>query len=564
MLAAIDTSGYVNLYKLLPVVLVLLIWARVMTWIDKDTVAAHLPRELLNLTVFCTGLLGVALFFILPAFLPGYWFGLSAMLVMFVAGIGTYLEIRRQKVGLGDLKQEFTAWAAGMFKRKPKVKVAAGQVTLATKGGAVMQPPTSEEEDFLGYETVQTVLGGPLAKGAERIEIRPGDGASVVQFVVDGVAYPLGDNPTLEPATATAGISYLKKIAGLDIEDRRKPQTGMIKATLNGKRNEMEVSTAGTTAGETVRILVNPKGRNEFKLEALGLLPEQLAALQEVMRERPGIVLVAAPKAQGLTTMLYSILRGHDAYLNHILSVEHAPRESLEGITQNKLAINASATEEFKQVEWVCSQQSDILMADEIVNPASAAELVRFAVEHHRVYLGMRAGSTFDALMNWRRLVGDDTAAVGNLQAILCGRVLRRLCMACKIAYTPDPERLRKLNMDPAKVTTLYQARTEPMKDNKGRDIPCEFCHDLHYKGRFGVYELFIINDEVRQIVTSGGSLNQLRNAFRKQRHRYLQEVALAQVEAGETSVEEVLRVMRTGEAPTAPPAGQPPRRTGP
>jgi general secretion pathway protein E len=128
---------------------------------------------------------------------------------------------------------------------------------------------------------------------------------------------------------------------------------------------------------------------------------------------------------------------------------------------------------------------------------------------------------------------------------IICGRVMRRLCAACKVGYTPDPQTLRRLNMDPDKVGKLYQARTQPMRDAKGNPIMCDFCKELYFKGRMGVYEIFLIDDDVRAVIEGGGSNNQLKAVFRKQRGKYLQEAALAQVEEGETSVQEVLRVMK-------------------
>jgi type II secretory ATPase GspE/PulE/Tfp pilus assembly ATPase PilB-like protein len=261
-----------------------------------------------------------------------------------------------------------------------------------------------------------------------------------------------------------------------------------------------------------------------------------------------GIVLVTAPKGQGLTTMLYSIIRSHDAFTYHLQTVEHAPKEDLEGITQNKIALNATPAEEAKQVQWVCSQQPDILMVDEIASPQSAKEIAKFVADGKLAYVGMRANNTFDALSMWRRLAGEDESSVKNLRLIMAGRVLRRLCMACKIAYEPDPETLRKLNMDPARVNKLFQARAQPLRDQKGNAIPCEFCQELRFKGRFGVFELFQIDDEVKQAAAAGGSVNQLKTIFRKQRSRYLQESALYQVEQGETSVQEVLRVLRSSD----------------
>jgi type II secretory ATPase GspE/PulE/Tfp pilus assembly ATPase PilB-like protein len=133
---------------------------------------------------------------------------------------------------------------------------------------------------------------------------------------------------------------------------------------------------------------------------------------------------------------------------------------------------------------------------------------------------------------------------VKNLKMVINGRVLRKLCPSCKAGYTPDPGTLKKLNLD--KVGTLYQARTQPLRDPKGNPVSCEFCKELLFKGRMGVYEIFTIDDDVRAVIEGGGSANQLKSAFRKQRGLYLQENALLHVAVGDTSIQEVLRVMRT------------------
>ena len=142
------------------------------------------------------------------------------------------------------------------------------------------------------------------------------------------------------------------------------------------------------------------------------------------------------------------------------------------------------------------------------------------------------------------------------------GRPLRKLCSACKQAYAPDKETLRKLNMDPARVTELFQARKEPPRDPKGNPIKCEFCNDLRYKGRTGIYELLLVDEPVMQVATTTMTPDQnaslMKTAFRKQRGKYLQESGLGLVEKGETSVQEVLRVLKPadeggGSAPPRP-----------
>jgi type II secretory ATPase GspE/PulE/Tfp pilus assembly ATPase PilB-like protein len=264
-------------------------------------------------------------------------------------------------------------------------------------------------------------------------------------------------------------------------------------------------------------------------------------------------VIVSAPKGMGLTSALYGILRGHDAFLEHIHTIERSPDVDLEGITQNKLPPNVTPAEEYKQASWVMSQEPDIIMISKVEDSRTASELIRYAVDNRRVYVGIQAPSTFDALQAWRKLVGDDRLAVQNLRLVINERVLRKLCNACKVGYAPDPNMLRKLGMSPDKATTLYQARTQPLRDQKGNPIPCEFCKDLRFKGRTGVFEFFQIDDEAREQIAAGAAGNQLRQVFRKGRNKFLQEEALVLVEKGETSVQEVLRVMKGGDGAPAP-----------
>jgi type II secretory ATPase GspE/PulE/Tfp pilus assembly ATPase PilB-like protein len=391
-----------------------------------------------------------------------------------------------------------------------------------------------------------------LIRGAERIDMAPAEGVAQVRYQVDGVPY---NGTSIALDASQAGVTYLKKLTGLDLNERRKPQKSKLRVALGATRHELELNTAGSAAGEFLKILIDPKKRHAFRMEDLGFGEDQLAKMQELVREPEGIVLISAPRGQGLTSSLYGIIRAHDAFLTHIHTIERSPEEDLEGITQNPIAANATPDDEFKQVSWVVSQEPDVLVLTLLESPKSAKELIGFAANGKRVYVGLRAGNTFQALEQWRKLVGDDALAMKHLRMVISGRVMRRLCNACKVAYSPDPDTVRKLNLDPAKVSTLFMPRKEPMRDQKGNPILCDFCKELRYKGRFGVYEILDVDKDVKQIVSAGGSVNQLKAVFRKQRARFLQEQALVQITEGETSVQEMLRVLRDDGAAT-PPAG--------
>jgi len=553
-LAQMPAGPYTSVWKALAVVVVLLFWARLLTWIDKDAEAAHLPRQALNMGLFSWGLLAFLIFFLMPFLL-----GISALIVLLGLEIGVYLFIRQKKVGLGDLKETFLNFLRGMFKREKVIEAKKGEVQVYNKAGNPLPSPEAEDPGRPAYDAVQLVLTDPLKKNAERIELMPAEGAWGIRYWVDGVSYSGG---SVNKNDAAAAVGYFKRAGGLDVNEKRKPQTATIRAAVDKDRHDLRVITAGSAAGEFVRIDVDPKKRQSLKIAELGFSPEQLESLQTSIQENQGLVLVSAPKGQGLTTTLYAILRAHDAFLSQVLTIERGADQDLEGITQNKLSHSATPAEEQQKVAWVTSQEPDVLMVSEVQDPQSAADIVKFSKEK-RAYVGMRAASVLDALTAWRKLVGNDELAMKNLTMVINSRVMRKLCMACKVGYAPDPQTLKKLNMDPDQISKLYQARTEPLRDAKGNPVACEFCKELRFHGRVGVYEILKVDDDVRQIVLSGGSANQLKAVFRKQRSKYLQEQALALVEQGDTSIQEVLRVLRAGESAT--PAARPaaPRTAG-
>src|ERR1051326_5630629 len=147
LLAAADLGGYVSIFKVLPILVLLLIWSRLLTWMDKDSIVAHLPREILNTAMFITGLVGFALFFLLPNF----WIALGVLIGVLLLVVGTYLGLRHQKVGLADLKGELNKFHRSTGPRRNKDAVGkAGEVTVFNKKGAALEVPKGDEPERPG------------------------------------------------------------------------------------------------------------------------------------------------------------------------------------------------------------------------------------------------------------------------------------------------------------------------------------------------------------------------------------------------------------------------------
>lgn len=538
LLGQVEIGGYISPWKVGFFLVVVLGWARALTWIDKDAKHVRLPREMINIGLLGGLIVSVIIFFLIPGFAIAF----PIFSFLCLADIGVYLLIRNQKAGLKDLGKQLKGSFDSVKPSQKKEEAASDLVQFLGSAGNILPSPAPETPEFPIFQAVQALLADPLRRRAERVELMPAEGAYESRFIVDGFLYSGGG---VERGTAAATIGHLKKLANLDLNERRKPQVGQLKVVIDGTKHTLSVQTAGSTAGELVRVVVDADTRHSFKLDNLGFTEDQLALVQQSLSES-GVVLLTAPKDQGLTALQYAALRAHDAFLSHIHTVERLPSQDLEGITQNTVAPGAPPGEELKQMEWVVSQEPDVLLVSRVEDPRSAIALARYAATGRKAYLGLRSASVFDALADWRKLIGDDRLAMEHLRLIITGRILRKLCPACKVGYAPDPQTLRKLNMDPNRISKLYQERKEPLRDAKGNVVPCDFCKEMRFVGRMGVYEVFQIDDEVRKIVLSGGTPTQFKAAFRAQRTMDLQQQALYRVELGETSIQEVLRALRT------------------
>jgi len=558
LVAVVTGGGYISLFKTVPVLLVLLVWTRLLTWVDKDAPELNLPREKLNGPLFGGMILGFALFLLFPPLTSMAWlnFSLAFLLLLgcFGAEAGVYLNIRNKKQpGFEDIKEQFIEWLKTTFRGKKieqKPEVEAGHVAIISKTGAPTLPPDKKDPERAVYDAMQTALVEPLTKLAEQIELAPEAEGLAIKYVVDGVGYR---GAVLTTALGASLISSLKTTAGLAVAETRKPQSGSFKVVLDGKKRELNAQTAGTRAGEYMRLLVDPKKKADINLANMGLTERQFGFIKELVADKKGIVIVSAPKGQGMTSALYAILRSHDVFIEHIQTIERDPDDGVDGATLNRLAPTAPPEEEAKKIEWIISQEPDVIAMAPVESQQAALSLIEYAKTGKRVYIAMRASSTFEAVNHWRKLVGDDRVATSDLRLVINSRILRKLCAACKVGYAPDAPTLRKLGINPERVTALYQARSVPMKDQKGNIIPCNFCQELRFKGRVGVYETLMIDDEMRETIATGKSPS---TVFRKQRGKYLQEEALALVEKGDTSVQEVLRVLKAAPVPARAAAG--------
>ena len=371
------------------------------------------------------------------------------------------------------------------------------------------------------------------------------------------VIYHIDGAPLKQPSIVREQMKYLihflKHLADLDTKEIRKPQKGKFRVSKDKENTEWEVATAGSTAGEQVRLkLLTREGIT--RLVDIGLMRDQYEQLNGFRELKQGLFIVAGPKKSGVTTTFYALLRNHDAFLNSINTLERQPSTELPNITQNIYTLSDTGTSTFgKKLQVVVRMGPDIVGVADCEDSETAQVACTSAKDGKIIYVTFEADSVIQALGKWLKLVGDRNLAAETLLGISNQRLIRKLCNECKQAYTPDKELFRKFNISAEKTKVLYRAG-KVQYDKHGKPVTCEHCQGTGFVGRTAVFETIIITDELRTAIKQAKSLPEIGAQFRRAKMLYLQEQALRKVISGTASVNEMIRVLSTSKAKTTAP----------
>jgi len=370
------------------------------------------------------------------------------------------------------------------------------------------------------------------------VDISPGPETSRVRLLVDGVVV---SRPSLPLADSEAIIQYLKRIGGMETEDRRRPQQGRISVdAAGGAAADVELTTAGTTGGQRLQLRIVQE-TVKTDLEELGLSDDLLGRLREMGKTDTGLIVVSGRPHGGLTSTLYAMLREQDAFIKQLVTLEASPVVDLENITQVAYGEEAKLPE---ALGGVIRRDPDVIMVDRCPDEKTA-DLVNRAADGKLVLLGLHAMDAFSGLARWVQVCSDAADAVKNLRGVLCQVLVRKLCPNCREPYRPDPNVVAKVNLSGEQIENFYRPPTREVLDEKGNPITCLACQGTGYVGRTGAFELLEVTDDVRQLVAAGATLAEIKAACRKSKMLYIQEQALRKVIQGVTSVQEVIRVTK-------------------
>jgi type IV pilus assembly protein PilB len=363
---------------------------------------------------------------------------------------------------------------------------------------------------------------------ASDLHFEPFEDEFKIRIKADGVLYEMVPPPR---HLAFAITTRIKVMANLDIAERRLPQDGRIELTVGGHPVDLRVSVLPTMFGESVVMRVLDRSVVNLDLNAVGMNASTLQAFREIIERPNGIVLVTGPTGSGKTTTLYSALSELNSVHDKIITTEDPIEYDIDGIVQ--VPIDASIGNTFAQcLRAILRQDPDIILVGEIRDVETAEIAVQASLTGHLVFSTLHTNDAPSTVTRMRDMGIEPFMITATVEAILAQRLVRRICVNCREEIKPTQEMLAELK--------LSNSDIRGKKFYRGRG--CEVCNNTGYKGRIGLFELMVMNNDLREMIVRNATTDELRDAARRYGMVTLRDAGLDGVYNGKTTLEEVIR----------------------
>jgi type IV pilus assembly protein PilB len=363
---------------------------------------------------------------------------------------------------------------------------------------------------------------------ASDIHLEPFEDEFKIRVRADGVLFEMVPPPR---HLANAIVARVKVMANLDIAERRLPQDGRIELNVGGNSVDLRVSILPTLFGEAVVMRVLDRTVVQLDLNKIGMDPNTLSRFRSIIERPNGIVLVTGPTGSGKTTTLYSALNELNDITTKIITTEDPIEYDIDGLVQ--VPINHEIDVTFASVlRAILRHDPDQILVGEIRDYETAEIAIQSALTGHLVFSTLHTNDAPSAVTRLRDMGIPPFLITATVEAVLAQRLVRRICVECRTQFEPSDDLLMELALP------LAQARKYKFYYGRG----CQRCNNTGYKGRVGLYELMDINDDIRDMITSDASVDDMRNLARSQGMTTLREAGLKLIFDGHTTIDEVVR----------------------
>lgn len=388
-----------------------------------------------------------------------------------------------------------------------------------------------ESEDAPIVKLVNAILSEGVRSRASDIIIEPNEDELRVRFRIDGVFHEV---MKMAKTMQLGVITRIKILGNMNIAEKRVPQDGRISLVVDNRPVDFRVATFPTIHGEAAVLRILEKGSIMIELESLGFMPEQLEIFKKSISKPWGAIIVTGPTGCGKTTTLYSSLNVINDVGKNIITVEDPVEYRLEGI--NQVQVNPKAGLTFAAaLRSILRNDPDIVMIGEIRDAETALIAVESALTGHLVLSTLHTNNAAGVFTRLIEMGVEAFLISSAIDCIVAQRLARKLCPQCKEPYKPEPEFLKSVGFsdeDISKIDVLYRPRG------------CDYCSKTGFKGRTGLFEVLVNSDRIRELVLSKATTDEINEAAKSEGMKTMLENGLKKAMNGETSVEEVLRVV--------------------
>ncbi|WP_299768748.1 ATPase, T2SS/T4P/T4SS family [uncultured Pseudoteredinibacter sp.] len=388
----------------------------------------------------------------------------------------------------------------------------------------------AEGDDAPIIKLFNRILSQAIRRQASDIHIEPFKGQLAIRFRIDGV---LQEIQNLQGEIAPRLCSRIKVLAELDIAEQRLPQDGRMTVNLAGKPIDLRISTIPANHGERLVLRILDKSQQQIAIDQLGLPDPLLQEFKKAIRQNHGLVLVCGPTGAGKTSSLYAALQDIHSSEKNILTVEDPIEYELAGIGQ--VPVNSAIDMGFaKALRAILRQDPDVLMVGEIRDSETASIATQASLTGHLVLSTLHTNNADEAITRLLDLGQESFLLASALKAIIAQRLLRKLCMQCRIASEISPQQAQHLGHPSLVGQTIYKASG------------CTECEQSGYSGRIAVFEMIAIDKNAQQQLQKLSPEkhdSKLDVNFKKVQGRTLHSHCIDKLLEGESSYDEILRV---------------------
>jgi general secretion pathway protein E len=358
--------------------------------------------------------------------------------------------------------------------------------------------------------------------------VHPYENKLQIRYRVDGVLYDV-----FSPARSVQPLitSRLKVMAGMDIAERRMPQDGRCSVRIGDREVDLRVSVVPTSFGERVVLRLLDKTSGVYELDKLGMDDDMRSRILSLITMSHGIIFVTGPTGSGKTTTLYACLNHINSSEKNVLTVEDPIEYQLNGISQIQVASKKGLTFA-TTLRHVVRQDPDVIMVGEVRDLETGRLAIQASLTGHLVFSTLHTNDAPGAVARLLDLGIEPYLVSSSLLAVLAQRLVRRVCQACKEPYEADPRILQQLEMNDLPDKAMFW---------RGRG--CDECLGTGYHGRAGIFEMLMVDDEVRGQIQRHESAAAMKSSAVTHGMRTLRMDGAMKALAGETTLEEVLRV---------------------